>query len=228
MTLVTANSPDNPWKLLPIEPPYILPEDQSLITDFNRSAREEHTIRLDIFPEPYLGTPDAPVVLLCLNPGFKERDIEQHRDAVFGRRSCENLLHAPSPYPFYLLDPGIVRTHWWDHKLGFLIKHFGQNGPSIVARSVLCVEYFPYHSKKFKHGKHLLPSQQYSFALLRRAIERQAVILIMRAKKAWCEAVPELENYRHCETASSVQNPAITPQNFPEMFEAAVEAIRSM
>ena len=138
-------------------------------------------------------------------------------------------MHHPAEFPFYLISPELEaikeRTAWWDKKLGPLIDHFGEGGRSIVANNVLCVEFFPYHSVKCKHPLDRLPSQDYSFGLVQRAIERQAVILIMRAKTLWFEAMPELKSYSRCCTASSVQNPVISPKNF-KGFSEAVEAIK--
>jgi len=213
---------ENPWVQLPNRPPFVVPHDAQVIEQFNSTADDEFKVHLDIFPEPYLGNPDAPVVLLGLNPGFKETDIEQHGDARFAALSRANLLHASADYPFYLLDPTINRTKWWDRKLRCLIEQFGS---SMVSRLVLCVELFPYHSRKFHLARLRVPSQQYSFSLVRRAIGRGAVILQLRGHEHWLDHVPELETYPQVYTANSVQNPAISPRNFPKGFDAAIAAL---
>lgn len=63
---------ENPWKHLPGQPPYVLPADAPAISSFNQGVSDEHQIRLELLPEPYLGDPDAPIILLSLNPGFSE------------------------------------------------------------------------------------------------------------------------------------------------------------
>jgi len=217
----------NPWIQLPDKPPYVAPEDEQAVGEFDSASKDPCRIRLEIFPEPYLGRPDAPVVLLALNPGFKEKDIGQHADPKFAARSRCNLLHAPMAYPFYLLDPEINRTQWWDIKLHRLMQKFGDAGRSIVANSVLCVEFFPYHSHRYMHRNDCLLSQQYSFYLVREAIRRQSVILLMRGEKHWLDQIPELASYAKRHSANSVQNPVVTKPNFGEGFDAAVEAITS-
>jgi hypothetical protein len=98
-----------------------------------------------------------------------------------------------------------------------------------VARGVLCAEYFPYHSKSFKKGA-LLPSQEYTFDLVRRAIERGAVVLLMRSKRLWLDAVPKLVSYDRLFEANSSQCAHVSPNNYccngAGGFEEALEALR--
>jgi hypothetical protein len=230
-----TKTPQNPWERLPRRPPFVLAEDQERIDKFNLSAELEHKIPLDIFPEPYLGRPKAPVVLLNLNPGHNARDLVHHRKALFAKRSRENLLPTEVDYPFYLIDPGLVpirdRTAWWDKKLRRLLEeerlgNCADSRRKAVANCVFCVEYFPYHSKKFKHRKLQVDSQVYSFWLVREAIRREAVILLMRGEQPWYSAIPGLESYSGLHVSRSVQNPAISPANFPIGYSIAVDAIQ--
>ena len=48
----------------------MLREDADEIERFNAKARYDHAFHLDLIPEPFIGNPAAPVVLLNLNPGF--------------------------------------------------------------------------------------------------------------------------------------------------------------
>ena len=130
-----TNAADNPWQRLPLDAPFVLPEDHAAIADFNASSPGEKLVHLEVLPEPFLGRPDAPVVVLGLNPGFKDTDLVQHRDPSFASRSRCNLLHGPANYPFYLLDPEIERTKWWERKLGALIQH---RSPDRGSRRSLC------------------------------------------------------------------------------------------
>ena len=122
-----------------------------------------------MLPEPFLGRRDAPVVLLNLNPGYSPEGPRIHSDPSFAARVRRNLCHLPAEYPFYLLDPAITGPgrDWWEPKLRQLI---GQVGRQVVATGVLCIEYFPYHSRRFRHRRLPLPSQQYSFSLVREAL----------------------------------------------------------
>ena len=68
--------------------------------------------------------------------------------------------------------------------------------PKELASKILCVEYFPYHSKKYKEMNEI-PSQKYGFYLVEQALKRKATIIILRAEKRWWKAVPKLKNYEY-------------------------------
>lgn len=216
---------ENPWKSLPLEAPYLLPEDRVAVETFNRSCREARKIHAEVLPEPFLGRRDAPIVLLNLNPGFSERDVETHRLPGFAQASRGNLLHAEAEYPFHLLDPrwqSAPGNKWWTQRLRRIIEPFGLHR---VASSVLCVEFFPYHSTKFGHDKLRVPSQAYSFDLVRQAIDRDAHVLLLRGKRIWFEAVPELANYHLLQCTNSVQSAFVSPGNCPTFFERIVRLL---
>jgi hypothetical protein len=225
--LLMTNRPDNPWQRLSRQAPFLLPEDAVSMADFSPTATEDLALRLELLPEPYLGSPEAPVVLLNLNPGYSPEDQQNHEDPLFTARCLDNLIHRPVDYPFYLLDPSIKAPgqRWWDRKLGPLIQRVGRQ---TVARGVLCVEYFPYHSRRFRHWRLSLPSQQYSFALVRQAISRGALVLLLRSERLWFAAVPELRSYERRYNMKSVQNPTVSPRNCPEGFELSVRALDEM
>lgn len=219
----------NPWAELPDSAPYVLARDAQAVAFFNQRAEERYQIRTAVLPEPYLGNPNARVVLLNLNPGWNpDTDPVNHARPEFIHRNRQNLLHEPSPYPFYLLDPMLLphRTCWWDKRLAELIRDTSRE---TVAHGVLCVEYFPYHSKRFKKSG-ILPSQKYSFDLVLRAIERRALVLLMRSKRLWTAAVPELASYDRFFEANSKQCAYITPNNYVRGtrngYEEAVAALK--
>lgn len=215
---------DNPWTALPLEPPYVLESDVEAVRAFNDGALEPRVIHLELIPEPFLGVPDAPVVLLNLNPGFTDDDLSWHEDPEFKAQSLANLAHRASPYPFYLLNPDLRApgVRWWTRKLRALIERVGLER---VASRLLCVELFPYHSRRFGHGALGLPSQEYGFELVRNALGRNAIVVVMRGWKFWRAAVPELEEYPRRFALRSVQNVSITPRNCPEGFDQIVAAI---
>lgn len=214
---------NNPWLDLPENPPYVLPWDHHAVVAFNQTADETTLIRLGMMPEPFLGNPLAPVIVLGLNPGFDPNAV-RHETEEFWQLSRANLRHEGGVYPFYLLTPSlnVPGRGWWEQRLGRLIEAKGQNR---VANRLLCVEYFPYHSTKFAHGKVHLPSQAYSFGLVRAAMAREAVIVLMRAKRYWYEVVPELTTYPKAYELNSVQNVTISPRNCPAGWAEIVAAL---
>jgi hypothetical protein len=222
---------DNPWRRLPRKAPYLLTEDEDKVREFDASAKEDLKLHLELLPEPFLGHPEAPVVLLNKNPGYSSpKDLTNHTPPASATGAWNNLEHKPTAFPFYLLDPDEVRAlgyRWWNKKLKALIESLGQR---LVAQSVLCVEYFPYHSRRFGHGGLVLPSQAYSFDLVRSAITRHAVIVVMRGESLWLKAIPELQSYPRVYHLRNHQNPTISRKNFRclEGYESVKKAIRGM
>src|SRR5215212_5096023 len=98
---------ENPWRSLGMEAPYVYEPDKPAVATFNARASDEHRIQTDVFPEPYLGRKDAPIVLLNLNPGFDEYAYLTYEDRYVRDAWRKNAAHEPLAYPFYFLDPQI-------------------------------------------------------------------------------------------------------------------------
>ena len=211
----------NPWLELPKQSPFILEQDRLFLKEHNN----KYGIDLTLLPEPFLGRPNAEIMLLNLNPGVHESDIIQHRQATFQRLNAHNLRHKPNTFPFYLLNPDLKDCpgyNWWSKKLGSLIRKFGQER---VSWKICCVEFFPYHSKCFRFpDSKQLPSQEYSFYLVRKAIKQGTFIIFMRGQPRWEAAVPELKTY-HNNIVKSVQNPCLTHNNLSLAVYKKLEAI---
>jgi hypothetical protein len=196
-----------------MEAPYVYDADKSAISAFNAHASEKHRIQTDVLPEPFLGSKDAPIVLLNLNPGFDESDYLAYEDRYTRDAWRKNASHEPLSYPFYFLDPQFSHTggaRWWKEKLKEPMQLAGARA---VANMILCIEYFPYHSRKFKLMRSLVASQRYSFDLADQAIDRNALIVLMRSKRLWEHAVPRLAGYPRLFTLKSPLNPAISRKN---------------
>jgi hypothetical protein len=228
---------DNPWRLLPETPPFVLQCDRAEVDEFNFQLPQDSPFRLridDLIPEPFIGAvTTAPVIVLQLNPGCGKTTAASHADPAFRQSLLANLRHEPSESPFYFLDPRFRRhdgRRWWEPKLRKLseVVSFDQ-----LSRGLAVVEWFPYKSTKFKHGCRTA-SQEYGFALVRSAIERNALIVVSRSVRRWEKSVPELCTYRKKLTLSSTRNVALTPNNLkynsvkcPEAWRMLVDAIRS-
>jgi len=108
----------NPWLDLSDDPPWVLPVDRAAIERFNVTAASATKICLDALPEPFIGDPDAPVVLLNLNPGLDPEDPFVHTDSTRRRLIRANLAHEEIEYRFYYFDPAFDDTpgaRWWRH-----------------------------------------------------------------------------------------------------------------
>lgn len=219
---------ENPWNDLPQNSPFVLTADQLAIHRFNVQAKPEHKIHLETLPEPYLGNPHAPIVILNLNPGFGEETIPFHqRNPYFINSLRRNLLHSQQAYPFYLLDPQNEASpgyQWWWKRLRVLIEECGQQR---VANGVFCVEYFPYASRNFAFST-ILESQGYSFSLVRNAIARHAVIVVMRGERFWTSQLPELNGYANLFRLNSSQSVYLTPNNCPTGYPMIVDRLKHL
>jgi hypothetical protein len=204
---------DNPWVRLPAGPPYVLAEDADAVREFNARAEEDYRLRIDsLLPEPFLGDPAAPVLLLSNNPGFGKRSVLRQQPEFMASMRVALGLHFAT-YPFIYLDPEYRETgRWWRQKLKCLLGRFGDE---VVARSVCNVVYFPYASSKFRHGRCEVPSQRYSFRLVREAVERGAVIVLMRKGqlKRWQDKVSGISGSGNLVLLRNPQMPSVSPGN---------------
>ena len=214
----------NPWLDLPHTSPFVLADDMEAIEAFNTTATDAVRIHVELLPEPFLGDPHAPIVLLGLNPGFSPEDIPHHSDPTFAHLLRLNIAHGQSDFPFYLLNPRIAGPgqKWWERRLSRLLEVAPRE---TIAKKLLNIEYFPYHSDRFAHHRLRVASQDYGFFLVREAVHRGALVILMRGHRLWFSAVPELATYGRLFTLRSVQNTTISRKNCPEGFEEVLAVL---
>lgn len=214
---------NNPWTNISDIPPYIAPIDLPFLG--NNSAKKN--LRFEIPPDPYIGNlNEAKVVILGLNPGFKDSDLSQHiQNPKFLTIAKENLIHKANP-SFFFFNQELSfcgGNAWWTRILKPIIKE--GISKEILSNKIMCIEYFPYHSKTFKTINHILPSQYYSFELVKEAMNRAKVIVIMRSKKLWLKVIPQLESYPYI-LIKNPRNPVLSPNNMTrEEFEKLVKTL---
>jgi len=207
----------NPWKELPNHRPFILPKDKDLLYSFKYNERNRP--RFKILPQPFLGRPTtAEIFLLNLNPGFKGYDITTQNEDLDYVEQKRKSMEFKSRFPFFIIDPkfpGKPGYDWWHNKK--LKELIGLYGVSSVGEKIMCIQYFPYHSPIYKHQPHI-PSQEFSFYLVKQAINLKKIIVVMRRKEHWFESIPELENYPVI-VLRNPRNPTISHGNMaPESF----------
>lgn len=217
---------ENPWKSLPKAPPHILAEDLEVFVKHKKEP-SHFGLQLEILPVPFLGDFEkASIVLLCLNPGYNRNlDRKAYEDKYCFKESIKGLTFSSST-PFICLDPKLEYTggyKWWTRLLKQLIQRFGMKK---ISEKLMCLQYLPYHSKTFRRPPCILPSQNFTFFLLRKAMEDQKNIVIMRSKKLWLEAVPELETYPFIEL-KNYRMPYLTERNTKNgNFQRLIEALQ--
>jgi len=218
---------DNPWINLPNKSPFVIADDGKAIDSYNfKNKQSDYEIKTGLFPEPYIGSLNASVVFLSLNPGYSGEVDDFHFKGKYFQGLCRsNLLHRRDKYPFYYFNPKLYHTNghkWWKQKLKELISEVGIEA---VASEVFVLEYFPYHSKRFKPIKELLASQYYNVHLLKEIVKQGKIIIIMRAERYWLELLPELRNYDYYKLRSS-QNVVISRKNLIGDFDRIIEAVK--
>ena len=209
----------NPWLGLPEQAPFVLPDDVPYLEDYSKNATDT-AYRLHLPPLPFQGRPDAPVVLLGLNPGYAESDEIWHNTPYFRETNFRNYRHdATLPYPLFFLDPEIeggateAGQRWWHRRLKHLRKQYDDR---LLAQAILSVQYAPYRSTSYKPTKQCLDSQSYGFALVKQAVERGALIIALRSVRLWQDAVGELKDYERFYQLSSPLNPVLSKQQLGE------------
>ena len=222
----------NPWKKLSNLAPFVLSEDKELVDAHNNRYRgTPYEILLNEIPSPYIGDPKAPVVLLNLNPGYSPSDQESPNLMRFREVAKANLFHQFYDYPYYVLDPSLKGTPsgyvWFMQKLGPLMRATNLTAQEL-SKKLFTVEYFPYHSVKYGWRNGILPSQKYAIYLVKEAIMREAIIVIMRGKNIWTEAIPELIKYPKVYKLNSPQNVTMSEKNLGhEVFFKVIKQIKN-
>ena len=177
-------------------------------------------------PESFFGRFEAPVVALLLNPCVSEQDARAHADPALRERLLANLRRgAPEerqqPHVHLAAELAYPGVLWWRSVVGHLTRKAVDGrqltlGGGGIAKRLLAVQFFPYHSRKFDHGLLRLPSQDFSFARVRQAVRRDALVIVARGAKEWRGAVPELAHHPLVAHLNAPINAAPTPGNVGE------------
>jgi len=225
---------DNPWTHLPNDAPFVLPEDDGSVRAFNkRHAGKPTEVLFDQLPSPYVGNPEAAIVLLNLNPAYALETASTPTLAMFTDIAKANFAHRFFDYPFYPLDPRLEGSpsgyEWWSKRcLGDLIRE-SEIDVKEFAKKIFCAEFFPYHSRKYGWDGGVLPSQRYTMALVDAAVLRGALLIALWGngnKGAWLKAVPSLSS-NNIITLHSAQNPKISRGNLGDgLFEKIIKRLR--
>lgn len=227
---------ENPWRILADANP----QSGRFVLDGDLVGREPEFSRADIQlnlpPSPFEGSlKTCRVLVLNLNPGYSDsyapiaikngwkHDVEMMHQRCFAEAWLANLGGTS---PFLSLDPRWDQWtgyHWWPKRVRCLLKECGL---AAVRAGLLCVEWFPYHSRSWTWRGDKLPSQDFSFRIVRRAIEMCLPIVVFRSKRCWFEAVPSLAGYEHAFDVKSHRNPTLNPHNLGDRaYEHVLTAI---
>lgn len=211
----------NPWLNLTIGNPFVASCDFPVIN--SRLSRIAGRVHLDLYPEPFMGDPDAEVYLLNGNPGYSDTDncfaypssaMSRMLD-VYSHKN-RDFLWNDSSSPVQTLCPKSGRTiihpghGYWQKRLNQLTQQLKHNPRLFV------LELYPYHSEKFySFMRKPLPSFAYTKDLVNDAMTQNKIIIFLRHQKDWENVIPGLKAYPHVYTLNSGRNISLTPGNMP-------------
>jgi hypothetical protein len=219
---------ENPWLDLPPSPPYVLPMDAPQVDAYNEKLRRpnqaQYRFDLDLMPAPFMGNPEARLVLLARNPGISRGDHEAHRDADFAETLRANIQGRPEAQAavgllnrFRDLPTGV----YWRPLFRWLLERV--RSCDDLASRVLIVEFQPYRSIEYKQVT--LPSQRYGFHLVHNAVENGATVVLLGPAE-WRIAVPELVSYQKVVPLRNIRRPYLSPGNCgDEEFQQVLAAV---
>jgi hypothetical protein len=214
----------------------VLKEDKAVIDTFNQSANDTFKVHTEIMPAPFMGNvQSAPILLLLLNPGYDEKEeIKGYykKYKPFWKNEIQHIRSIPE-LPLFCLDEKYIEySDYWNNKLKPLTL---KKNKEKVAKNICKIQFFPYHSQKFKSiskkifvkdgTDNYLKSQKYNFYLVEKAMERNALIIILRSRKMWFEAIPKLEKYENLYFTNSYLNTILSENNLGETFPKIINIL---
>jgi len=205
----------NPWLDLPRTKPYILDIDRAHVEAFNRHASPKHRLDLRMIPVPFMGNRAAPLLVLGLNPSYQRDSLRLDCDGTRrGDAMRANLGSNPRRHLHVGLRDEFAETsggRWWRRCFRALIDR--RHEPDELAHKVLGVEFHGYRSLNWQAIPFTLPSQYFGFELVRRAMRRQATIVVTRGIPQWHVAIPELADYESLARLKNPRSASISPRN---------------
>lgn len=196
------------WRSCSFEdPPYIFPGDDSLLggknlstyhsfADFTNSADfgliSDKKLHLGLLPAPFRGNLEkASIFILLLNPGLSPADYYAEYESNEFRAALLRTLrqqNSDDDYPFTSLDPRFSwQNKYWTQKLQGVIEELMKQNEGMsyrdalrmLAQNIACIQFVPYHSKKFG----LTSSLQKQLASSKAAVDYVNQVLVPRAKQ---------------------------------------------
>ena len=217
--------PQSHWHSLPDKAPFVLDHDLPAIFRFNQKFEPRFHYDLNLYPEPFVGSLSAPIILLALNPGLSERDYQVHADEHLLETIRNSALQSPLCSRHYYLTDSFSSTpggEWWRAKLRWLTDDLGMEA---VSTAMCCIQLYPYHSREF----HSIPEETSTVLHVRQVLLDQLrlgkLIIVMRSWRQWASRVPELHDYERVIRLRNPRNPCLSPGNLGDSYEMVREAM---
>lgn len=187
------------------------PDDRTHVLAHNRvTDSPDRQLITTAWPQPWAGDiTRARVLILAANPGWSADDAEW--DPKLAPLLKENLA---GDRPMFWLDraaAGSPGETWIRQRLlASVLKDLPEE---VVAAAVCVVDFHAYHSPKWLALPVTLPTQWYSFRMIRERLQDGATVIITRAEREWKIAIPELIDHPRVFTTRSKQNTRLSPRN---------------
>jgi hypothetical protein len=218
----------NPWIDFAYSESMVHPIDLESVSHHNKTSKLEYQFLLHLAPEPWIGNLNGKLLVLYSNPGATSDNVKkifQPLHDLVMKKTIDNLSQKNAAYPHFHFDPELVDTEggkWFRNKYKWLIE---ATSLKAVASNLITCELAPYHSLKWKIPKFMPPTQEFTYQIIREAMDRDAVILLARTPKLWLKNIPELEKYPKVFRPNSI-NASVSPNNYPKGFAEVVSAIQ--
>jgi hypothetical protein len=213
--VATISAVENPWHALPAQAPFVLPQDVPYLP-VDVADGDPGKLQLSVPPHPFAGCPErSRVLLLLLNPGFDGTDVTHYNDDPVYCGMLHGTFDFSNEPPMWCLDRRIAYTgayKWLDTITRWLREECGEDA---LQHKLMQVQYLAFKSKEDPGIKQKLPSQNYSFMLVREAMAAGKEIVMMRSERQWIEAVPELADYSYIKLANN-RRPYLSEVNLIE------------
>lgn len=174
--------------------------DTDYVTEYNRKAKPDFQLHLEMGPCPYEGEIEScPIILLLANPGYdKNSKSDDHYFKVEGWPLSG--LHETAP-------PGM--RDWWRPRLRVLSEKYGAQ---FISRNISALQINPWASVNFDSEANL-PSQKILIDIAERAAKRGALLLVMRAERLWLQS-DIIRNHKYRFSTKSKRCSFVTEGNF--------------
>ena len=215
----------NPWKELNLLKTKIMihPLDLPHIEAYNKTVgkKRQFYIPSHIPPMPYSGNPQAPIFVLLANPGLSEKErkvsFKPDKSQLLFRQN--NLIHKPG----FTINHSIhtdqanppEKSKYFLARTKRLIE---LTSAKKVAENIFFANFHPYHSKSWHNIAFTLPTQHYTFHLIRQAIKNKAIFVMSRNLTGWLTSVPELIDYPLKTFFNSSRGVHLSPRNIDSNF----------
>lgn len=218
----------NPWGELPPISPFALEADHDLILKHNHTSKPDFSYNLNLHPEPFVGSLSAPIYLLALNPGLHSEDLSFHSRAECLDVMRKAAMQSPEIDSLYYLEQvfeGSPGAEWWRSKTRDLASAYGAKR---VAKSLCCVQLYPYHSIKFSKVPGITSTVLYTASVVQSAITSGKTIVVMRSWGRWVSLVPQLSCYKRVARLRNPRNPCLSVNNLVDNFSMVQQVLDAL